>query len=189
MLAVESPTELPIAAARRGDPSAWQTLCQRYRLPLYVYVRELLGAEDEAMDVVQESFLNAVRHLGTLRDDSRFGSWLFRIAHQKCIQRWRDSRKQACLFADSLDDSADEVADSSELPSECLIREERAAEFMALLARLKPAQRSVLLLHFVEEFSLQEIADITEVPLGTVKSRLHYAKRTFRGLVEQDGTL
>ena len=176
-------------AARRGDPAAWQSLSQRYRLPLYVYVRELLGEEDEAMDVVQDSFLNAVRHIGTLRNDARFGSWLFRIAHQKCLQRWRDSRKRADLFTDSLDATAAEVADSSELPWEGLIRAERAAEFSVLLERLAPAQRSVLLLHFVEGFSLQEIADITEIPLGTVKSRLHYAKKAFQGLVEPDGTL
>jgi RNA polymerase sigma-70 factor, ECF subfamily len=68
-------------------------------------------------------------------------------------------------------------------PDDLLIRREQEDEFMNLLNQLPPPQRSVLLLHFIEEFSLEEIGRITETPLGTVKSRLHYAKRALRKLV------
>ena len=69
-------------------------------------------------------------------------------------------------------------------PDELLIRSEQEAEFMKLLNQLPPPQRSVLLLHFVEDFSLEEIAGITGVSVGTVKSRLHYAKKALRSLLE-----
>ncbi len=71
-------------------------------------------------------------------------------------------------------------------PSDLLIRQEQEAELMALVSRLPVPQRSVLLLHFVEEFSLEEIAGITSTALGTVKSRLHYAKKALRKLMEEE---
>ena len=93
MLAVLGEDQLPVAAARAGEPAAWDALFRRYQLPLYVYVYELLRQEQTALDVVQETFINAARHLGSLRDDAKFGSWLFGIAHQKCQQHWRKPRR------------------------------------------------------------------------------------------------
>src|SRR5258707_15877345 len=89
MLVVAEPEQLPITQARAGAPEAWDVLFRRYQLPLYVYVLELVHEEQTSLDIVQETFINAARHLGSLRDDRKFGSWLFGIAHQKCIQRWR----------------------------------------------------------------------------------------------------
>src|SRR6185437_3425657 len=142
MLGVAEIEQLPVTQARRGDAAAWDALFRRYQLPLYVYIFELVRDEQTSLDLVQESFINAVRHLGSLRDDAKFGSWLFGIAHQKCIQRWR---KQA---------------------REEMLRDEFAGAPVKF------------------ESSLDEIAGITGVPLGTVKSRLHYAKRALRKIYE-----
>src|SRR5258706_5780835 len=98
MLALESHQQLPIAGARAGEPDAWNTLFARYQLPLYVYVFELVHDEQPSLDVVQETFINAARHIGSLRDDEKFGSWLFGIAHQKCIQRWRKQSREESLL-------------------------------------------------------------------------------------------
>src|ERR1051325_10526115 len=89
--------QLPVAAARDGDAAAWDALFRRYQLPLYVYVVELLHNEQAALDVVQETFINATRHIRSLRDDARFGSWLFSIAHQKCQQQWRRPQREQPL--------------------------------------------------------------------------------------------
>ncbi|HEY5041712.1 MAG TPA: RNA polymerase sigma factor [Verrucomicrobiae bacterium] len=170
--------QLPVPQARAGEPAAWDALFRRYQLPLYVYVFELVRDEQAGLDMVQETFIAAVRHLGGLRDDAKFGSWLFGIAHQKCVQRWRKRRE---ILFDEVPETPGEFEDG---PDELLIRREQEAEFMNLLNRLPPPQRSVLLLHFIEDFSLEEIARITETQLGTVKSRLHYAKRALRKLLE-----
>jgi RNA polymerase sigma-70 factor, ECF subfamily len=180
MLAVAEREQLPVADARAGAPEAWDALFQRYQLPLYAYIYELVRAEQPSLDIVQETFIAAVRHLGSLRDDDRFGSWLFGIAHQKCIQRWRKSGREEPLDANF----AEELAGVDDDPSELLIHEEQEAEFMQALNQLPPAQRSALLLHFIENFSLEEIAGITGVSLGTVKSRLHYGKKALRELLE-----
>ena len=174
--------QLPVAQARAGEPAAWDTLFRRYQLPLYVYVFELVRDEQAGLDIVQETFIAAVRHIGGLRDDAKFGSWLFGIAHQKCIQRWRKRRE---VLFDEISEPPDEFEDG---PDDLLIRREAEAEFMNLLNQLPLPHRSVLLLHFVEDFSLEEIARITETPPGTVKSRLHYAKKSLRRLLEQNET-
>src|SRR5271155_5435506 len=180
MLGVAEHEQLPVTQPRAGNPAAWDALFRRYQLPLYVYVFELLRDEQTSLDIVQETFIAAVKHIGGLRDDEKFGSWLFGIAHQKCIQRWRKQSGKEILF-DEIPESPDESENS---PDDLLVRQEQEAEFMNLLNQLPLPQRSVLLLHFVEDFSLEEIARITETQLGTVKSRLHYAKKSLRKLVE-----
>ena len=171
--------QLPVAQARTGEPAAWDALFRRYQLPLYVYVFELVHDEQASLDLVQETFIAAARHIGSLRDDAKFGSWLFGIAHQKCVQRWRRQKHEEIL--------CEEIPEQPEVPEkrpdDWLIRQEQEAEFMALLNQLPPPQRSVLLLHFIEDFPIEEIAGITGVQPGTVKSRLHYAKKAIRKLI------
>jgi RNA polymerase sigma-70 factor (ECF subfamily) len=179
MLGVAETEQLPVTQARVGEPAAWDTLFRRYQLPLYVYVFELIRDEQASLDIVQETFIAAVKHIGGLRDDGKFGSWLFGIAHQKIVQHWRKRRE---VLFDEIPESPDEFEDS---PDDLLIRRESEVEFMNLLNQLPLSQRSVLLLHFVEDFSLDEIARITETQLGTVKSRLHYAKKSLRKLLEE----
>ncbi len=179
MLEVAAPDQLPVAQARAGESAAWDVLFRRYQLPLYVYVFELIRDEQASLDLVQETFISAVKHIGGLRANGKFGSWLFGIAHQKVIQRWRKRRE--ILF----DDIPESVEDFEAGPDDLLIRREQETEFMNLLNQLPLPQRSVLLLHFIEDFSLEEISLVTETQLGTVKSRLHYAKRALRKLVER----
>jgi RNA polymerase sigma-70 factor, ECF subfamily len=172
--------QLPVRQARTGDPAAWEALFRRYQLPLYVYVFELVHQEQASLDIVQETFINAVRHLGSLREDAKFGGWLFGIAHQKCVQRWRkQSREESAL-----DELGAAPPESEAGPDDLLIRQEQEEEFMNLLNQLPPPQRSVLLLYFVEDFSVEQIAEITGAAIGTVKSRLHYAKKAMRKLLE-----
>ena len=184
MLVVAEREQLPVLQARAGEPAAWDTLFRRYQLPLYVYVFELVHEEQASLDLVQETFIAAVRHIASLRDDGKFGSWLFGIAHQKCIQRWRKQNREEIL-REEIADAPDEFENR---PDELLIRQEQEAEFMNRLNQLPLPQRAVLLLHFIENFSLEEIARITNTPLGTVKSRLFHAKRALRKLVfENEG--
>src|SRR5213080_76811 len=121
MLVVAEREQLPVAQARAGDTTAWDTLFRRYQLPLYVYVFELVHDEQTSLDILQESFINAARHIGSLRDDEKFGSWLFGIAHQKCIQRWRKQARDEALR----DELAGAPGESDDDPAELLIRQEQ----------------------------------------------------------------
>lgn len=181
MLVVAEREKLPVQQAKAGNPEAWDALFCRYQLPLYVYVFELVHHEQASLDIVQETFIAAARHIASLRDESKFGSWLFGIAHQKCVQRWRKENRDTELR----DELAAAPAEFENGPDDLLIQREQEAEFMKLLNQLPPPQRSVLLLRFVENFSLEEIAGITETQLGTVKSRLHYAKKALGKLMKE----
>jgi RNA polymerase sigma-70 factor (ECF subfamily) len=180
MLVVAEQEQLPVQQAKAGESGAWDILFRRYQLPLYVYVFELVRDEQASLDIVQETFIAAVRHIASLRDDGKFAGWLFGIAHQKCVQSWRQKNRTAALR----EELAESPPDVDEGPDQWLIRLEQEEEFMSLLNELPVPQRSVLLLHFVEYFSLEQIAEITGTPLGTVKSRLHYAKRALRKVME-----
>jgi len=179
MLVVAEREQLPVPQARAGESAAWDILFHRYQLPLYVYVFELVHDEQTSLDIVQETFIAAVRHMGGLRDNAKFGSWLFGIAHQKCAQRWRKQNREEIL-REEIAELPDEFENG---PDELLIRQEQEAGFMKLLNQLPLSQRAVLLLHYLEDFSLEEIGRITNTPLGTVKSRLHHARRTLRRLI------
>src|SRR6266478_2527007 len=132
MLVVAEREQLPVAQARAGDTAAWDTLFRRYQLPLYVYVFELVHDEQTSLDIVQESFINAARHIGSLREDAKFGSWLFGIAHQKCIQRWRKQARDDALREELATAPVEFAGD----PGELLIRQEQEAEFMKSLNQL-----------------------------------------------------
>ena len=181
MLVVAEREQLPVSAARAGSSEAWDTLFKRYQLPLYAYVFEIVHNEQGSLDIVQETFINAARHIESLREDAKFGSWLFGIAHQKCIQLWRQKRREQ-----SWRDECHELDEAfEEDPAELLVRKEQESQFMKLLEGLPLPQRSVLLLHFIENFSLEAIAAITGAELGTVKSRMHYGKKALRKLIEE----
>jgi RNA polymerase sigma-70 factor (ECF subfamily) len=181
MLAVAEQEQLPVQKARSGEPAAWEVLFKRYQLPLYVYVYELVHQEQTSLDIVQETFIRAARYINSLREDAKFGSWLFGIAHQQCARHWRENNREEALLREMAEVPEEHFAG----PDNVLLRAEQEAEFMNLLSRLPEVQRSVLLLHYIESFSLEEIASITETQLGTVKSRLHYAKKALRNLVEE----
>lgn len=181
MLVMAEREELPVAQARAGDQAAWDALFRRYQLPLYVYVFELVRDEQASLDIVQETFINSARHIGGLREDGKFAGWLFGIAHQKCVQRWRKQTREESM----LEEVAAEPPELETGPDELLIRHEHEEEFMQLLSQLPAPQRSVLLLHFVEDFSVEQIAEITGAVPGTVKSRLHYAKKALKKLMEE----
>ena len=179
MLLVAQTEQLPVAEARAGQSAAWEVLFRRYQLPLYAYVFAWVREEQRSLDIVQETFIAAVRHIGGLAADAQFGSWLFGIAHQRCIQSWRQQQREV-QYRDELTAAPDEFEAS---PDEWLIQREEEGRFMRGLNQLPPPQRTALLLHFLEEFPLEEIARITGTSLGTVKSRIYYGKQALRKLL------
>jgi RNA polymerase sigma-70 factor (ECF subfamily) len=180
---VEScPDTLPVPAAREGQSEAWDALFKRFQLPLYSYVYECLRDEQTSLDIVQETFINAVKHIRQLREDGKFGSWLFGIAHQKIQQHRRKQANDAAKHETFYEQPELE----NENPLQWLIRREDEKRFMDCVEHLSPPHRSVLLLHFIEGFKLDEIAEITNAQTGTVKSRLFYAKKALRNLLKKE---
>src|SRR5208283_1369055 len=126
MLVVAEREQFPVEQAKAGEPEAWSVLFRRYQLPLYVYVVELVREEQASLEIVQETFVAAVRHIGSLREEAKLGGWLFGIAHQKCVQWWRQQNRAAALR----DELAEGAPDFEDGPDQVLIRREQEKEFM-----------------------------------------------------------
>ena len=174
---------LPVREAREGDPDAWDVLFRRYQKPLYVYVFELIRYEQPSLDIVQETFIRAARHVEQLETDGKFGSWLFGIAHRQCIDYWRRAeRRQVFEDQSELETIGDPLPD----PASELIRREEHKAFLNAIESLRPPHRAVILLYYMEDFSIEEIAEVIGIDPGTVKSRLHYARKTIRQQLKGD---
>jgi RNA polymerase sigma-70 factor (ECF subfamily) len=167
-----------VRAARGGDAEAFRSLIDRYDRRLLYFVRRLLPDADRALDVMQEVWLTVLRRLPALRAAEAFRVWLYQIAHDKVVSLVRRDR---------LEERAREQLRNHHVPEDD--HPERAFERAELihqaLALLSPGHREVLLLRFLEGLALEEIAQALRCSLGTVKSRLHYARGALREHVER----
>ena len=157
-----------------GERAAFDELIQRWHGPIWEYVRRLSDDDDVAQDIAQDIWLRVLRGIGRLRDPAKLRAWLFGIAHRTWIDTLR--KKYAVVVAD-----IDEV-DRHELPDP-MIADDLEQEITAVeqeLSRLPPIEREALTLFYLRELSLQEIAQALDIPVGTVKSRLHRARRMLR---------
>ncbi len=175
--------ELLALRCRRGDTSAWRELADRFERRLLYFIRRYLSDERDAWDVLQQTWLVAFKGLSQLAEPRAVRTWLYRIARNRAISQLRKQGADERLFeAANPQAIPDDVGD----PREDAARIESAECVHAALGKLTIPHREVLTLHFLEEISVDEIAAITGVPPGTVKSRLHYAKRALRDLIEKE---
>jgi RNA polymerase sigma-70 factor (ECF subfamily) len=147
--------------------------------PLLYYVTKLLNDENRALDVLQEVWLAAFRGIRRLHDPRALRTWLYRIAHGLVVDRIRyDTARQEVERA---------WAESPEACEDSGFDEEDAAAIHRGLDSLEAKHREVLVLHFLNSLSVGEIASVVGCPEGTVKSRIHYAKRALKELLQRGG--
>jgi RNA polymerase sigma-70 factor (ECF subfamily) len=148
----------------------------------------MVDQADDAEDVVQEAFLNAYQSLNSFKGDSEFFTWLYRIAFNAAITLRRTRKAVLSIEGDSEGKSASEPIDPSEYsrPSEAVERIDEDAQLLAAMQRLSPEHRSVLVLKDLEGQKYEDIAVILDVPIGTVRSRLHRARLELRDLLDTE---
>jgi RNA polymerase sigma-70 factor (ECF subfamily) len=158
----------------RGELSAFEQLVDRHR-PVVMRVAARIAGSDEAEDVSQDAFLRAFHRLEHFRGDAPFRSWLLRIAHNAALDHIARRRAEP-VDPEMLDESEPSTARP---PADRLEVRERIERLERKLRGLSPQHRVVLVLRDAEGLSYEEIADITDTPLGSVKGRLHRARREF----------
>ena len=170
-----------------GDRTAFEVLFRKYRDMVHRLVYSIVRDETLAQDVVQEVFLLVYRHLHKFRQDAAFKTWIYRIAVNEAIRhigrqkRWQplpDAELEATTAA-TLVVSA--VGDS---PERILIEQEQRERVGQAIATMKAHQRLILNLFYLEELPVQEIARILDIPEGSVKSRLFYARDALKKVLE-----
>ena len=167
-----------VVRSQLGDETAFEELLRMYSPRLRFYVGKMLGARHEnADDLLQEIWLGVFRALPKLNDTAAFRAWLFRIARDRVCREFRKGRLQFHpLEKDQLDDIPANEDSSDSVDREAVRRQ---------LEQLSPEHRDVLMLRFVEDMSYEEIARVTGGAPGTVRSRIHYAKRALRRAFEE----
>ncbi len=166
-----------VLRAQAGDRQALDQLLRSVQAPLFRYVRGLVGDRQLAEDVLQDVFVLICRKLRWLREPSLFRPWAYRIASRRALRVLEGERRRA---GPAVED-ADEPATPAPLYDPDLV-----ASLPPLLAEISPGSRAVLSLHYLEEMSLQETADVLGIPLGTAKSRLGYGLEVLRRLLGTD---
>jgi RNA polymerase sigma factor (sigma-70 family) len=172
--------ELLVLRCKRREAGALEELIRNWERRLFYYVRRLAENEEDAWDILQETWLKVLRGIGSLREPRSLPTWLYRIARNTAVSRLRANR----LHHDLLDGNQDLLCNDTE---EEPFGFEDAQRVHHGLSRISMPHREVLTLHFLEDLSVEEIADVVGVPSGTVKSRLHYAKRALRTVLEKEG--
>lgn len=170
--------ELIVVRAQMGDSRAFESLIRANHPKLLYYIGKMLLRKDLAEDVAQEVWMTAWRKLRHLRASQAFKVWLYRIAHAETVRIIRQESRYVELSVPF--DLMETDQDSGEDFTDEEIRMVNIA-----LERLNPTLREAITLRFIEGMSYEEIAQITEVPIGTVRSRLHYAKQTLRREMEE----
>lgn len=164
-----------------GDAHAFETLFKKYQTPMFNFVSRMVRGED-AYDLTQDVFCNALRSITSFRGDSKFSTWLYSIARNVCLNRIR-SRATKC--EDSLDEIYEinpsvEIADSGPSPQSIVEKHEIQHLVDSVLETLSPDQRLMILLRDFEQLSYEEIGEITGASLPNVKSRIHRARLAFK---------
>jgi RNA polymerase sigma-70 factor (ECF subfamily) len=175
-----------IDGLRRGDDNAYQTLITRFQQPVYNLVYRLLSDPGDACDVVQEVFLKVFRSIGSFRGHSSLKTWIYRIAMNEAHnhRRWFGRRRGQEIGLD--DEQGDGksyeqiLPDPGRSPFDITLDHETMHHIEAALASLKPAFRAAVVLRDVEGLSYEEIAEILEISLGTVKSRILRGREALR---------
>ena len=174
--------ETSIRLTLEGDREAFGQLVRKYQDRLFNGMVQILRSEPEAEDVVQEAFVLALTKLESFQGKSQFYTWLYRIAYNLSITRLR--RKKPTVSMEIGEDASLEFEGDLPAPGEQMMREEQAKQLMQALDRMSAEHRSILVLREMENMDYSEIADVLDLPVGTVRSRLHRARIQLRELLE-----
>lgn len=173
-----------------GSQDAFRDLVRRYQRPVYALILRMLRDPSDAEELAQEVFVKAYQALDRFDRSRKFSSWLFKIAHNASIDFLRKKRL-ATVALETRDDALDPLAvlpdRRTESPAAALERGRLATAIEVALGRLRPAYREMMILRFQEGLAYDEIAEVTGLPLGTVKTHLHRARKALAARLEEIG--
>ncbi|MEI7731467.1 MAG: sigma-70 family RNA polymerase sigma factor [Verrucomicrobiota bacterium] len=179
--------EALVKAAQRGGMPAFEELVMRHRDKVYARAYSMLRNEEEAVDLSQEAWVKGWQRLKQFQGDSTFLTWITRIIINLCLDHLRKQKRQRAESIESLDEENGGVERQMPVvnvnPTEGLERQELRVRIDRALALMTPEHRTVLVLHEFEELEYREIAKRMECSIGTVMSRLFYARRKMATLL------
>jgi len=186
----ETPDDRLVAALRAGEEDAYETLIRRFQHPVYNLIARLLDDPDDAPDVMQEVFLKVFRKVGTFRRQSSLKTWIYRIAvneahnHRRFFSRHR-KREIGLECAGEAPGAIEFAVDHSRSAYDLVCDRETQECLEKALAKINPVFRAAVILRDIDELSYDEIAEVLETNLGTVKSRILRGREALRRAIAQ----
>ncbi len=180
------PVDLLLKACRQGKPGAFDAVVRAHQDRVFSFCLRMLSDREEALDAAQEVFLSAYRNLDSFREESRLSTWLLKIASNRCLNRIRQRSARAARETVFPDEDGGESrpfqppAPEGNGPERVAENRELGKILEDALSRIDPESRRLLLLSDVEGFTYEEVAEMAEIPVGTVKSRIHRARMALR---------
>lgn len=180
-----------VALAREGREAAYRELIRRYERPVFSLILRMVRDRQLAEDLSQETFIKALNAIGSYRPEFKFSSWIFKIANNAAIDHLRrrevdtlslDGAPNATSQED-IEATALQVGDKGETPLAELEARELGTAIERAIGQLRPEYRSCIMLRHVEGLAYEEIAQLLELPLGTVKTYIHRARHELRGML------
>lgn len=183
--------------ARSGDVLAFEQLVEKYQQKVYSLAFRYMGNEEDASDMSQEAFLKSYKSLRNFKGDSTFGTWLYRITTNVCLDELRRRKRRYQHFnilsidepvaTSDGDEVEKEIADSAPLQDTIIDRKEFSSYINAMLDQMKPEYRAVIILRDIMDFSYEEIAQVLDCSIGTVKSRINRARNLLKKKMVNQG--
>lgn len=179
----KSDSQLIKAFQSEGDLGAAEELLLRYKDKLYSFLFQMLGAQHDAQDALQETMLSVLKNLNGYNEQNQFKAWIFRIARNKAINVMRFRKKT--VLSDEPEMLENQMnTDSGEETSSRISKEEKISELNKALQKLPDNEREVVVLRIQGEIPFKEIAEMTGVSINTVLGRMHNAKKRLKQLLE-----
>ena len=176
-----------------GDVNAFETLVVEYEKNVYAITQRMTGNSEDAADMTQETFIKAYNSLSSFRGDSKFSVWLYRIATNVCLDFLRSRSRKPTVSLSMEDDDGEEtqldIADESQSPEVLLERGLTRDAVRRGLNALPPDYRQILLLREIQGLSYEEISDVLDLEVGTVKSRIFRARKRLCAFLMEDGNI
>jgi len=183
MLAVHEHENHLIQLVRKGDLSAWGELIQIHQDRLYNSIVRVVGHPDRARDVVQDAFIQAIENISRFDGKSQFFTWLYRIAFNRAMSMYRKHKSEVSLEVARENAGDETMADAQDQPEDRVLQSELVEEVHQALEQLSAEHRAVIVLREIEGCEYEQMAEILEISLGTVRSRLHRARSEMRRLL------
>jgi len=174
----------------KNDQEAYKILLKRFERPVYGIVRRMVQDEEDARDLAQEAFVRAFKNLKQFDLNRKFSSWLFRIANNLCIDHYRRRKLDTVPLvrhSEGEESESWDLPDEGPSPAETFSNRERGRRLLTAVESLPPVYRMVILLRHQQGLTYDEIAEATELPLGTVKARIHRAHRLLKEKLTRQG--
>jgi RNA polymerase sigma-70 factor (ECF subfamily) len=170
-----------------GRDSGFEELVHRYQRPIAAYVYRMVGDYDAALDLTQEVFIKVYASLSRYRPEFKFSTWIYKIAHNAAIDHLRRHATREAVASSETDRAEATVESRSLSPEQESERTERCSEIETVVQMLPAPYRELILLRHSQDLSYEEIAEVTGLPLGTVKNRLFRAREAMREHLMQRG--